>query len=102
MMQRAEANSSCAWAGVGGRGETGSTELRWKQEKVRKDFSRGQEETAGHLLGDDGVHQGRGEWNVQCLLGNSGPWRPMWMDVRRSRAEARKSLDLGSLAWGGS
>lgn len=92
-----------AWGG-GGRGETGSTEFRWKQEKVRKDFSRGQEETAGHLLGrgDDGVHRGWREWHMQCLLGNSGAWWPMWMNVRRSRAEGEKSLDLVSLAWAGS
>lgn len=35
----------------GGRGESGSTELRWRQEEVRQDFSRGQEEVLGHLLG---------------------------------------------------
>lgn len=89
--------------GWGGSGETGSTELRWKQEKVRKDFSRRQEETAGHLLGrgDDGVLWGWRGWHLQCLLGNSEVWWLMCMNVRR-RTEAQQSLDLVSLVWAGS
>lgn len=57
----------------GARGETGSIALRWKQEKVGEDFSRGQKEDGGVFArrSDDGVHRGWKEWPMQCLLGNS-------------------------------